>query len=58
LALPEVTEEEAFGPGINVYRVAGKVLATLQPAGQVPQVTLQCEPSLPKHVRTRLSGQL
>ena len=36
LALPEVTEEEAFGPGVNVYKVAGKVFAVLQPASQVP----------------------
>jgi predicted DNA-binding protein (MmcQ/YjbR family) len=53
LALPEVTEEESFGPGVNVYKVAGKVFAILQPGSQPPQVTLKCEPGLALELRAQ-----
>jgi predicted DNA-binding protein (MmcQ/YjbR family) len=51
LTLPEATEEEAFGPGVGVYKVAGKVFAILQP--DVPQVTLKCEPGLALELRAQ-----
>lgn len=52
--LPEVTEEEPFGPGTPVFKVAGKVFAILQPAPDpVPQVTLKCEPSLALELRAQ-----
>src|SRR5207248_991272 len=50
--LPEVTEGEPFGPGIPVFKVAGKVFAILQPEGD-PQVTLKCEPSLALELRAQ-----
>ncbi len=54
LGLPEATEDEAFGPGANVYKVAGKVFAILQPGGDTPpQVTLKCEPSLALELRAQ-----
>lgn len=54
LGLAEVSESEAFGPGANVYKVAGKVFAILQPEGeQAPQVTLKCEPSLALELRAQ-----
>jgi predicted DNA-binding protein (MmcQ/YjbR family) len=56
LALPEVTEEESFGPGVNVYKVAGKVFAIMQPAGPVPQVTLKCEPAFALELRAQFDG--
>ncbi|HSV65040.1 MAG TPA: MmcQ/YjbR family DNA-binding protein [Mycobacteriales bacterium] len=56
LGLPEVTEEESFGPGANVYKVAGKVFAILQPGGEMPQVTLKCEPSLALELRAQYSA--
>lgn len=56
LTFPGVTEEASFGPGTNVYKVAGKVFAILQPAIPVPQVTLKCEPSLALELRAQFPG--
>lgn len=56
LALPDVTEEPAFGPGTNVYKVMGKVFAIMQPTADVPQVTLKCEPSLALELRAQFPG--
>jgi predicted DNA-binding protein (MmcQ/YjbR family) len=53
LALPEVNEEESFGPGVSVYKVVGKVFAILQPNGSPPQVTLKCDPSLALELRAQ-----
>lgn len=54
LALPEVTEEEPFAPGVPVYKVAGKVFAILQPAADpTPQVTLKCDPALALELRAQ-----
>ena len=52
--LPEVNQEEPFGPGTPVFKVAGKVFAILQPdSDPVPQVTLKCEPSLALELRAQ-----
>lgn len=52
--LPDVTEEEPFGPGVPVFKVAEKVFAILQPdADPVPQVTLKCEPGLALELRAQ-----
>lgn len=53
LQLPETTEGEAFGPGANVFKVADKVFAILQPGDDKnpAQVTLKCEPGLAQHLR-------
>lgn len=52
--LPEVTEEEPFGPGTPVFKVAGKVFAIMQPDSEpVPRVTLKCEPSLALELRAQ-----
>jgi predicted DNA-binding protein (MmcQ/YjbR family) len=53
LTLPAATEDEPFGPGVNAYRVGGKMFAILQPGGQVPQVTLKCEPGLALELRAQ-----
>jgi predicted DNA-binding protein (MmcQ/YjbR family) len=53
LALPEVSEEESFGPGTSVYKVAAKVFAILQPDGHPPQVTLKCDPGLALELRAQ-----
>ena len=45
LALPEVNEEEPFGPGVSVYKVAGKVFAIVHPEKDDPRVTLKCDPA-------------
>ncbi|WP_020670825.1 MmcQ/YjbR family DNA-binding protein [Amycolatopsis nigrescens] len=51
LDFPEVTEEQPFGPGADVYKVAGKVFVILTPNEDPPRVTLKCEPSLALHLR-------
>ena len=56
LTFPGVTEEPTFGPGTNVYKVAGKVFAILQPTAAVPQITLKCEPSLALELRAQFPG--
>ncbi|MFE6745741.1 MmcQ/YjbR family DNA-binding protein [Kitasatospora purpeofusca] len=45
--LPGVTDDEAFGPGVTVLKVEGKVFAVL---GE-ERVTLKCEPGLAVHLR-------
>lgn len=50
---PKVTEDEPFGPGVAVYKVAGKVFAILQGENHPPQVTLKCEPALAMELRAQ-----
>ncbi|ONI76199.1 hypothetical protein ALI144C_36615 [Actinosynnema sp. ALI-1.44] len=56
MTFPGTTEEPAFGPETNVYKVAGKVFAIMQPSLDVPQVTLKCEPGTALELRARFSG--
>ncbi|MFL6139397.1 MAG: MmcQ/YjbR family DNA-binding protein [Frankiaceae bacterium] len=46
LAFPEAVEEQPFGPGVLVYKVAGKVFGIMpeDPADGAPEVTLKCDP--------------
>jgi predicted DNA-binding protein (MmcQ/YjbR family) len=53
LALPEVSEEQPFGPGVLVYKVKDKVFAILHPDDDGAQVTLKCEPSLALELRAQ-----
>ncbi|MPZ83805.1 MAG: MmcQ/YjbR family DNA-binding protein [Actinophytocola sp.] len=53
LGLPETAQDHPFGPDTNVYKVADKVFAILQPGGDPPQVTLKCEPSLALELRAQ-----
>ena len=53
LGLPETAMDHAFGPEVNVYKVAGKVFGIMQPAGDPPQVTLKCEPALALELRAQ-----
>lgn len=54
LQFPQVTEENPFGPGVDVYKVEGKVFAILAPNG--PSVSLKCEPGLAMHLRQQYEG--
>ncbi|MBB5890971.1 MmcQ/YjbR family DNA-binding protein [Kutzneria kofuensis] len=54
LQFPQVTEENPFGPGLDVYKVEGKVFAILSPSG--PSVSLKCEPSLAMHLRQQFDA--
>jgi predicted DNA-binding protein (MmcQ/YjbR family) len=51
-----VTEEESFGPGTQVYKVAGKVFGILQPDAEPPQVTLKCDPDLALELRAQFES--
>ncbi len=53
LGLPETMLDHPFGPDVNVYKVAGKVFAIMQPAGDPPRVTLKCEPALALELRAQ-----
>ncbi len=46
LSFPESEVGEPFGPGVLVYKVAGKMVATLAPEEVPPQMNLKCEPQL------------
>ena len=54
LQFPQATEENPFGPGLDVYKVEGKVFAILSPAG--PSVSLKCEPGLAMHLRQQFDA--
>ncbi len=55
LDFAEVTEEQPFGPGVDVYKVAGKVFAILSP-GPPPTVALKCDPGLAIHLREQYAA--
>ncbi|EWM13203.1 cytoplasmic protein [Kutzneria sp. 744] len=54
LQFPQATEENPFGPGLDVYKVEGKVFAILAPGG--PSVSLKCDPSLAMHLRQQFEA--
>ncbi|HEY0500646.1 MAG TPA: MmcQ/YjbR family DNA-binding protein [Kutzneria sp.] len=54
LQLPQATEENPFGPSLDVYKVEGKVFAILAPGG--PSVSLKCEPGLAMHLRQQFDA--
>jgi predicted DNA-binding protein (MmcQ/YjbR family) len=51
LELAEVTVEQPFRPGVDVFKVNGKVFIIASPIEDPPRVTLKCEPSLAVHLR-------
>lgn len=51
LGFAEVTEEQPFGPTVDVYKVAGKIFAILDPDSEPPRVSLKCEPTVAVHLR-------
>jgi predicted DNA-binding protein (MmcQ/YjbR family) len=51
MAFPEVTEEQPFGPGVDVYKVAGKIFAILSPDDTPPAISLKCDPLLALELR-------
>jgi predicted DNA-binding protein (MmcQ/YjbR family) len=56
LGLPETTEDQPYGPGPLVYKVAGKSFAILQPSTDPPQVTLKCDPQLALELRAQFAA--
>lgn len=51
LAFPEATQENPFGPGVDVYKVAGKMFALVGGDPDSPSVSLKCEPVLAVELR-------
>jgi predicted DNA-binding protein (MmcQ/YjbR family) len=51
LKYPETTEEQPFGPNVDVYKVAGKMFAILAPEDRPPRVSLKCDPLLATELR-------
>ena len=52
LELPEVTEEQPFGPEVDVYKVVGKVFLLIAPESTPPTISVKCEPGLAIELRT------
>ncbi|MEV7526301.1 MmcQ/YjbR family DNA-binding protein [Streptomyces sp. NPDC091371] len=52
LSLPEVTEEDPYGPHRPVFKVGGRIFAMLAEATRThpDQVTVKCEPPLALHL--------
>ncbi|MGH3731772.1 MAG: MmcQ/YjbR family DNA-binding protein [Acidimicrobiales bacterium] len=44
MRFPETSEDQPFGPEVDVYKVAGKVFAILSPEGEPPSISLKCDP--------------
>lgn len=44
LSYPETSEETPFGPEVLVYKVAGKMFATLSPEDVPVPMNLKCDP--------------
>ena len=51
LAFPETSEEQPFGPDVDVYKVAGKMFAILSPDDTPPALSLKCEPMVALELR-------
>lgn len=53
LAFPETSEETPFGPEVLVYKVAGKMFATLVPEEVPVPMNLKCDPDRALELRDR-----
>ncbi|HVB50151.1 MAG TPA: MmcQ/YjbR family DNA-binding protein [Acidimicrobiales bacterium] len=51
LTFPETSEEQPFGPAVDVYKVAGKMFAILSPDDTPPALSLKCDPLLALELR-------
>lgn len=58
LALPETTEEVPFGPEVLVYKVAGKMFATLTPDEVPVPMNLKCDPDRALELRDQFEAVL
>lgn len=56
LSFPETTEEQPFGPEVDVYKVAGKMFAILSPDEEPARISLKCEPSLALELREEFTA--
>jgi len=51
LKYPQTTEEQPFGPEVDVYKVAGKIFAILSPDDDPPRISLKCDPVIAVELR-------
>jgi predicted DNA-binding protein (MmcQ/YjbR family) len=51
LSFPEVSEDQPFGPDVDVYKVAGKMFAIVSPEGETPAISLKCDPLIAIELR-------
>ena len=42
--LPGATEEQPFGPGVDVYKIENKIFAILSPESSPESISLKCDP--------------
>lgn len=56
LTFPEATQENPFGPEVDVYKVAGKVFAILGGDPEAPEVSLKCDPALALELRAEFDA--
>jgi predicted DNA-binding protein (MmcQ/YjbR family) len=51
LSFPEASEDQPFGPEVDVYKVAGKMFAILSPEDDPPAISLKCDPLIAVELR-------
>ena len=51
MAYPETSEEQPFGPNVDVYKVAGKIYAIVSPEEAPPAISLKCDPVIALSLR-------
>jgi predicted DNA-binding protein (MmcQ/YjbR family) len=56
MEFPETSEEQPFGPNVDVYKVAGKMFAILAPDDTPPAISLKCEPLLAIELRQEFAA--
>jgi predicted DNA-binding protein (MmcQ/YjbR family) len=51
LSFPEASEDQPFGPEVDVYKVAGKIFAILSPEDDPAAISLKCDPLVAVELR-------
>ena len=51
MKFPESSEDQPFGPDVDVYKVAGKIFVILSPEATPPALSLKCDPVIALELR-------
>ena len=51
LAFPESSEDQPFGPEVDVFKVVGKIFAIFSPDDDPPAISLKCDPLIAVELR-------
>jgi predicted DNA-binding protein (MmcQ/YjbR family) len=51
LSFPEASEDQPFGPDVDVYKVAGKIFAIVSPEEEPSAISLKCDPLIAVELR-------